>query len=206
MQNVSKISYAGVLLFLAALSLFRPAMPFSMDIKDEKSEFFKTFPLTVGVWQGTDMEPDEKTLEILETRNVLSRDYANPAGEKVHLLLVSSRKDRRVAHPPEVCYTGANFNLMNQRESEIIWNDEPVRFKEFEAVNERNPNQRDEVLYLYKVGDRFTSNYYAQQIQFAMDRLTRGNSEVLLIRVSGPNEDVRRRFLREILPLLTTSR
>jgi hypothetical protein len=66
---------------------------------------------------GKDVPVDEKTYEILETRNVLSRIYENPKGEQIHLLLVGSRKDRRVAHPPEVCYLSYNF---------IIVDDEPM--------------------------------------------------------------------------------
>jgi len=80
---------------------FPLAMPSAITIQAEKSAFFKEFPLHIASWSGVDIPPDERTLEILETRNVLSREYWQSDGEKIHLLLVSSQRDRRVAHPPE---------------------------------------------------------------------------------------------------------
>ena len=87
-----------VLAYLATLSAFRLAPPTELNISAGMSPFFRNFPAQIGEWQGTDTPPDERTLEILETRNVLSRNY-ELAEKKIHMLLVSSEKDRRVAHP-----------------------------------------------------------------------------------------------------------
>ena len=202
--------YILVILLLLLLAFLRIAPPSSMTIKDEMSPFFKTFPLQIGDWKGTDTPPDEKTLEILETRNVLSREYVDSQDHKIDLLLVSSQKDRRVAHPPEVCYLGSNFNIVEERETPIAIGDpsknDSVMVKEFKAINERSPQNQQEVLYLYRVGSRFTTNYYAQQLQFAVDKLTRDNSEVLLIRLAGNDREAVRNFLQDLLPVLNTQK
>lgn len=189
---------------VALLLAFRLEMPFSMKIADEKSEFFKTFPMDIAAWKGTEVPPDEKTLEILETRNVLTRTYEKN-GMMVHLLLVSSRKDRRVAHPPEVCYVGSNFNILDQHEADLETPGGKITVKEFTAQQERQPDHHEEVLYLYRIGNRFTINYYAQQLQFALDKFTKNASEVLLIRVAGGSREAVRSFFDDLVPLLSAS-
>ncbi len=192
-----------LLMVLGALSFFRLALPSAMTVSDEVSPFFKSFPLQIGNWQGEEMVPDERDLQILETRNVLSRMYRSKSGDSLHLFLVSSKKDRRVAHPPEVCYISSNFNVVNARESVVVGPDSrEIPVKEFTAVPERRPDSPEEVLYLYKIGNRFTTNYYAQQLQFAMDNLSKNNSEVLMIRLAGRNKAVLEEFLKELIPVL----
>lgn len=191
-----------LLLVLGFLCLFRLALPSALTVSDELSPFFKTFPMDIGAWHGTVIEPNERDLEILETRNVLTREYKNAEGQSLHLFLVSSKKDRRVAHPPEVCYVSSNFSVINARESKAGESGLPVGVRYFTAVHERYPDQKQEVLYLYKIGKRFTTNYYAQQLQFAMDSLSRSDSEVLMIRLAGKDRAVLEEFLKELLPVL----
>jgi len=196
-------SYLAALGLLALLSFFRLAEPTSFDLHAPMSPFFQNFPETIGSWSGEDTPPDERTMEILETRNVLSREYSNADKEKAHLLLVSSNRDRRVAHPPEVCYLGSNFNIVDDHESVLPGTSAgDLKVREFRAQHERFPDHSEEVLYLYKVGGRFTTNYYAQQLQFALDRLSGKETQVMLIRISSSSYETARRFLRELLPNL----
>jgi EpsI family protein len=200
-------AFLAVAVYLGVLAAFRLAPPSDLKITGTMSPFFQTFPSTFGGWTGEDTPPDERTLEILETRNVLSRNYATPEGDKVHLLLVSSEKDRRVAHPPEVCYLGANYNIVDNRDRRLdIAGLGPVGIREFRAVNERNPNDKQHVIYLYKIGDRFTTNYYTQQLQFAFDRISRKETEVMLIRLAGVQQESLEKFLADLLPFLQNSR
>jgi EpsI family protein len=176
--------YLGVLAFCALLNLFPLAMPTTFHVDETLDPAFQTFPKELGVWKGEDVPLDEKTYEILETRNVLSRMYENPEGRKMHLLLVGSRKDRRVAHPPEVCYLSSNYIILDEKEKSYSIQNQDIAVKSFLARNERRPDQQELVVYLYKVGDRFTTSYYSQQFQFAVDRLSQRESEVLLIRLA----------------------
>ena len=198
----NKLRIIILLPFIALLGLFRVQLPSDLHAVTEKSAFFETFPLAVAGWSGKEIPADERTLEILETRNVLSRNYKTEGGEQVHLLLVSSKKDRRVAHPPEVCYLGSNFNIVEENEFGLNVQGENVGIKEFKAISERYADKFQEVGYLYKIGDSYTTNYYAQQLRFAFDHLTREETEVMLIRVAGKTRESVREFIVDLLPYL----
>ena len=192
-------TYLSALCFCVALSFFPIALPQSFQVELVKSSLFDSFPMQLGEWQGEDSPVDERTYEILETRNVLSRNYLNEKGEGVHLLLVGSHRDRRVAHPPEVCYLGSNYIILNEAQSEIQIKDVSVPVKTFTARHERKRGAQAEVLYLYKVGDRFTTSYYSQQIQFTLDRMARKDSDILLIRLESPHPELFPEFLEKVL-------
>lgn len=190
---------------LSALSFYPLAMPTAFHVDETKDPRFQTIPYHIGSWTGKDLELDKQTYEILETRNVLSRLYGNPEKETVHLLLVSSSKDRRVAHPPEVCYTSSNYDLISSKSSEFDVAGMKIPVKQFVAQDQNDPNRREYVLYVYQVGERFTANYYAQQLRFAVDSLSKKDSQVLLIRLSASKEEYFQAFLSEILPHLKKS-
>lgn len=194
-----------VMLTLGALAFFRLAMPASFRIDETRNPFFEKFPLTLGDWKGEESEVDQRTYEILETRNVLSRSYQNSKGERVHLLLVSSQKDRRVAHPPEVCFTGANFVITDEKDRTLGWRGQKIPAREFVAKNERDAQEVQTVLYFYKVGKTYTSNYYKQQLSFAMDRAANRSSDVFLIRLSGASDRSFPEFFAALMPLLDSA-
>lgn len=195
-------SYLSVLTIFTGLSFFPLAMPFSFSVDQTVDPRFKSIPYQIGNWVGKDMELDEKTYEILETRNILSRLYLGPDNESVHLLLVSSNKDRRVAHPPEVCYTSSNFDIISSKTAEFEVLDQKIPVKQFVAEDQNDPRHKEYVLYFYQVGERFTANYYAQQLQFAFGALTRQESQILLVRLSGSSEKSFSEFLTQILLFL----
>ncbi|MDD4861200.1 MAG: EpsI family protein [Candidatus Omnitrophica bacterium] len=201
-MTASRGAYLLTLLVLAVLCLFPLANPESFRIDETRSPLFLSFPGQIGNWTGQDVEVDERTYEILETRNVLSRVYKNTSGQTVHLLLVSSRKDRRVAHPPEVCYTTSNFSIAAENQRALQIGNQTIPVKEFIATNQRNAQNREHVLYFYKVGDEYTTNYYSQQLRFAIDRLTRKTSEILLIRLSSSDPAVFPEFLAGVLSVI----
>ena len=195
------------LLFLSLLSvpmLFPLAAPFSSSI-DSDQQIIQTVPKELGNWKGRDIPLDERTYEILETRNVLSRQYGNLKGEKVGLLIVSSNKDRRVAHPPEVCYITSNFAIVDERIEKFAFGNTWINLKRFTAQDKNNSLNREKVMYVYKVGNRYTANYFAQQLLFTWDRATRRESQILLIRLSGSEESAFKAFLPEILKHLAHS-
>ena len=77
--------------------------------------------------------------------------------------------------------------------------------KTFTAKDERQPDIQTQVLYLYKVGDSFTTSYYKQQLKFALDKMARKDSSVLLIRLDGPDKTVFPDFLSQVLKSLEAS-
>ncbi|MBU3933312.1 MAG: EpsI family protein, partial [Candidatus Omnitrophica bacterium] len=71
-------------------------------------------PLELGEWQGKDISISERTYEILETKDVLIREYTGARGEKVVLVIVYSGVNRGSFHPPEICYLGGGRTLLNK--------------------------------------------------------------------------------------------
>ncbi|PIW65346.1 MAG: EpsI family protein [Candidatus Omnitrophica bacterium CG12_big_fil_rev_8_21_14_0_65_45_16] len=195
-------SYRNVALLFTGLAFFPLAMPTAFHIDEVKSPLFESFPYQINEWQGKEEPVDDRTYEILETRNVLSRIYENAEGDKIHLLLVGSKKDRRVAHPPEVCYLSSNYGITQQGQETLDIQGREIPVKEFVAVHERNTDDSQRVLYVYKIGDKFTTNYYSQQLRFALDRFTNQDSEVLLIRLAGSSRESFSSFLTDVLPHL----
>ena len=191
-----------VLVLLGGLALFPLAKPSFFSIDQEVDPKFKAIPYQIGDWAGKDEVLDERTYEILETRNILARFYENSKKERVSLLLVGSNKDRRAAHPPEACYTSSHYEVIESKEKEFEVSGMKIPVRQFIAKDQRNLEHREYVVYVYKVGSRFTTNYYAQQLQFAWDNLTRKESQILLIRLSGTTDAPFQEFLNQILPHL----
>lgn len=202
MRKNKTMPFAIALIGLAVLTLFRIPMPFVFHIDEEIDPFFLEFPMQIGRWTGEPTDVDQKTYEILETRNILSRTYKDPAGNAIHLLLVSSNKDRRVAHPPEVCYLGSNYIIVNEKESKFDFRNNSIPVKEFIAKSETRPDVEQHVLYVYKIGDRYTTNYYSQQLKFALDHISHSESKIFLIRLSAPVADHFEEFLEQLTVLL----
>ena len=196
-------SYFCLILFLIGLSFFPLAMPTSSSVDLSLDPLFSKVPMQIGVWKGRNVVLDERTYEILETRNVLSRTFKNPEGKTVDLLLVGSHRDRRVAHPPEVCYVGANFDIVNIREGSVRIGDKKIPIKEFVAHDKKHPSYRENVLYVYKAGDFLTTSYYAQQLHFVWDQLGKREGRILLIRLSGSNSSQLQGFLAQVFPYLS---
>lgn len=196
-------SYWILLALMGGLAFFPLALPTSFSIDSGLDPRFKTIPYQIGNWTGKDEVLDERTYEILETRNILARMYENDRKDHIELLLVGSNKDRRVAHPPEVCYTSSHYEVVDSGEGSFDISGTPIPVKRFIAKDQRDLAHREYVIYVYKVGKRFTINYYAQQLQFAWDRFTRKESEVLLIRLSATTDKSFKEFLSQILPHLS---
>jgi EpsI family protein len=194
-----------VVVIVAALGLMPLDPPASFSIDGVKSARLESVPLELGDWTGKELPLDERTYEILETKNVVSRTYEKTTGESLHLLLVGSNKDRRVAHPPEVCYISSHYEISRTANTKLEVEQQVIPAKTFTAMDQRQLGRSEEVLYFYQVGERFTDNYYAQQLQFAWDRLARRESEILLVRVASATQDMFDDFLGEILPHIAPS-
>lgn len=192
-------NYLLILFLFALLPFLRLAPPSAFNIDQKKWDIFEHFPIQIKDWKGTDEALEDKIYEILETKNVLSRVYQNQEGERIHLLLVGSQQDRRVAHPPEVCFTGSHYQISKTTPGELYWQGKKVPFKEFVAQKEDKSLADQNVLYLYQVGNQWTGNYYEQQLKFAWQRLSGQKSNVLLIRLSSPNSKSFPEFLKLVL-------
>ncbi|MBF0532567.1 MAG: EpsI family protein [Candidatus Omnitrophica bacterium] len=167
------------------------------------------FPRTVGKWTSEEIPISDNEYAILETRNVFIRKYTSPEKEEVYLYVVYSQNNRKISHPPEICYTGGGETILSKKNFLI-----PVSGPEKNlTVNELHLDQgtvEQISIYWFKVGSQFTSDYLKQQFLLALNSLTGKPSSSAMIRVSSvingkdltTTEDVVKKFSQLILPEL----
>ncbi len=143
----------------------------------------QTFPHTIGDWKGKDLEITELEYSILETRNLILREYVNSAEQNIYLFIVYSETNRSVFHPPEVCLIGSGITITYKKTEKV--NFEKKGFLTNKLYLEKN-NHRDIALYCYKAGNLYTDNFYRQQIYFAFNQLIGKRCEGATIRVLMP--------------------
>lgn len=151
--------------------------------KNYSSELYtQNIPVIIGEWNGHDLPISEDTFEVLETRDVFMRMYINPNGEKALFTVVFSKDNRKIAHPPEVCFAGGGWERTGRYIQPVQVGDKKLDFNALILQNGRN---KQVVLYLYKAGDKFTSNYYSQQFNIMMNGMLRKDTSSALIRISS---------------------
>ena len=153
--------------------------------------------MELGDWMGREIPIDEATKAILETDDVVQRFYFD-MGERrwkreIQFALVFSPQNRRVAHPPEICYKGSGWETS---EKTIIRPDGlPPMVRLIVAKGMR----RDMVLYCYKAGEELEANYYRQQINIIANQLLMRSTSSALIRLSAPIQTDPRKTEKDIL-------
>lgn len=163
------------------------------------------FPKKIGQWSSTDIPISESDYEILETRNLIVRDYKNPKGESVQLYLIYSEDNRKVSHPPEVCYMGSGVTVADKTQTRIS---DSVTANKLLVEKE---HARQLVVYWYKAGGLNTDKYLQQQLKVVADRTFGKRTSGALIRMTfdltkDKDQDyglnLIKSFYAEIAPLL----
>lgn len=135
------------------------------------------FPITIGEWTSKDTVLSERTYKLLETRNLIMRNYTNPKGDSINLYIIYSQDNRKVAHPPEICMQGSGATVTNKTSINIT-----DSIKATELIIEKNI-AKELVVYWYKVGKINTNVYLKQQIKQVTDKIRGKSSSIALIRV-----------------------
>ena len=142
------------------------------------------FPKVIGEWASEDLPVSDDEKAILETDNVFVRRYTNSNDEEVFLFIVYSENNRKVSHPPEICYTGGGASILS-RDLDTV----PSGAESPSIDVHRLKVERGRVMqifaYWFKVGDSFTSSYWKQQGLIAYKSLLGQPASSALIRVSS---------------------
>ncbi len=177
----------------------------------QNTAYAKQLPIFINGWTGEDIEVKSRTLEILETNDVLIRDYKKDKNPPVQLCIVYASNNRKVSHPPEVCYKGSGWSLEEKKPVVFsIKSDEYPEFRAIKLIQERG-DQKKLVLYWFKCNSKYTTNYYKQQINIVKSEIITGKSTSGMVRISTPvvnndEEDAMmraQRFSMNMLPLIT---
>lgn len=169
-------------------------------------------PRIIGDWESRELIITEEEYALLETRNAFVREYTHAkSGNKVYLFIVYSENNRKVSHPPEICYTGNGYSVVSSGLKEMpdikTLNQQVLRVNKL--LLEKGHFEQI-AYYWFKVADQFTSNYWKQQMLIALKSFLRKPASSALIRISSDvsernyvkTEEVVEEFTREIVPYL----
>ena len=143
-----------------------------------------SFPATVGDWASEEIRVSDDDKALLETDNVFVRRYTNPAGEEVFLFVVYSQDNRKVSHPPEICYTGAGATILNKTSDSFPASVKGGKINVKRLMVEKG-DVRQVFVYWFKVGGGFTANYWKQQALIAWNSILGRPASSALIRISS---------------------
>ena len=152
----------------------------------------KALPATLDMaglrWQSQDIEMDEQTLTILETRDYLYRRYTNPASLPVDFCIIFSQDNRKGTHPPDLCLEGGGNDIVAKHD--IVVPDVAGRGNvPCRVIIVQSGARRAYYLYVYKCGREYTPSFWKQQFTIFANGLLRRNASGVLIRVSTPMGD-----------------
>jgi EpsI family protein len=135
---------------------------------------------------GTDQEIDPHVLRVLETSNIVIRNYIHSSGRPVQLTIVYAGSTRRSLHFPEVCLVGNGWDLQAQRGAHV-----GILFSARQLILARG-DSREAVLYWFKTGDSLTGNYFLNAWHWARNQLTSGGPTSAMIKLTTPIRSGRR--------------
>ncbi len=199
MNNRNFIISAVIIVFAAIIA----NAPLKFD--PSKETRVENFPKVIGEWRGTDIKLEKRDYEILETTNLIMREYKNEKADIVYLYIIYSGDNRRALHPPEVCYSGSGATMLNKS---VIPITNSLKANKFIVENK---DSRQLVVYWFKSNDLNTYSYLKQQIKSVVGRMLGKQASGAMIRISteikNNNQDAALKkikgFCEEIWPLLT---
>jgi EpsI family protein len=175
---------AAVVLAAGWLALRITETPFRASAANEPSA-----PTTLaGVWTGTVLPNDPRSLSLLETDDVTLMEYRLGQEPPVWLVRVGGFGTRAAFHPPELCYVGSDFEVLERGPITVLVNGGARRIMRLVVAQK---GERREAWYWFTAAGRTTPSYLTQQFWLVADALRRLPSAGTLVHISSPMEDPR---------------
>lgn len=167
------------------------------------------FPMNVADWTAEEIPISDHDYSILETRNAFTRMYTRPDGGQVLLYIIYAQHNRKVAHPPEICYTGGGSTIIKKDTCTIPYGQEGKSVSVNKVFLDTDHHQQI-MYYVFKIGNSFTPSYWRQQILIGLKTLLGQPSSSAMIRLTTVIEkndadkaaDLMNDFAADIFPLL----
>ena len=174
------VGFLTVVVLLSVTTFFSLNLYFQQRTSHDKLDI-RLFPYEIAGWKGKDLKITQKEYDILETKNLISREYISASGEKIYLFIIYSETNRRVFHPPEVCMMGGGVKIVDKRSEKIDARGYKVSVNKLYTQKD---SYRGMALYCYKAGNLYTDNFYLQQAFFSLNQLLGKHRGGATIRVS----------------------
>lgn len=165
------LTLAGALIWLGQGSALRAAAAAPMT----------AVPTRIGAWTGRPVPMERKVYEILETDDVALMEYTRGKEPPVWLAQVAGFGNRAAFHPPELCFVGSHFEVLERAAITVPVRGRPHRLMRL-VVGQGN--QHYEAWYWFTANERVTSNYYQQQWWLLLDAIRRRPTAGTLVRIS----------------------
>lgn len=178
----NKLGFIIIVVLLSVTSILSLNLFFKERIARDELDIHK-FPYQIGQWKGQDLEVTERDYKILETRNLISRQYVSPSNESLWLFIIYSETNRNVFHPPEMCIMGSGLEMVNKTKDEI---DSGTKKISTNKLYLEKDNYKEITLYSYKAGSIYTYNFYLQQAYLALHQIFGKRVGGATIRVAAP--------------------
>ncbi|MBI3997072.1 MAG: EpsI family protein [Candidatus Omnitrophica bacterium] len=156
-------------------------------------------PTTLGTWTSTPIPVDRRAIDILETEDVELLEYKQAQEPPVWLAHVGGFGNRAAFHPPELCYVGSHFEVLERGPITVTANGQSRRLMRLVIGQEK---ARFEAWYWFTANGRVTPNYYQQQLWLLLDALYSKPMGGTLMRISTAFDDPARSHQR-LLAFLT---
>ncbi len=182
-------NYTFIILFFIVSSAISWNLYFRV-YRQQDTVSIHDFPKDIAGWTSTELPITDREKAVLETDNVFARRYTNERGEEVTLFIVYSQNNRKVSHPPEVCYTGSGATILSNVHDSFSAGTASGNINiEANYVTIEKGSDRQIFFYWFKVGDSFTTNYWKQQGLIALKSFLGQPSSSALIRISASIEN-----------------
>lgn len=138
-------------------------------------------PEALGEWIGTPLTVEPRAVQILETDDVALMEYRHGQEPPVWLARVSGFGNRAAFHPPEICYVGSHFEVLDRGPITVMVNGQPRRLMRLVIGQGKD---RFEAWYWFTASGRVSPSYYQQQVWLMLDALHGRPMSGTLIRIS----------------------
>jgi len=128
----------------------------------------------------------DRAVDILETDEVALMEYRAGGEPPVWLAHVAGFGNRAAFHPPELCYVGSHFEVLERGLMAVTVNGRSRRLMRLVIAQE---GKRYEAWYWFTAQGRMTPSYYQQQWWLMMDTVRRQPTSGTLVRISTPLDD-----------------
>ena len=164
-------------------------------------------PSEMGLWVGSQLSVDRRESELLKADQVSFMEYHLGNEPPVWLARVSGLGKRAAFHPPELCFVGSRFEVLERGPLTVLVKGLARRLTRLVIglpVPSRTgrqtgrDGQRIEVWYWFTAGGRMSPSYYQQQAWLLADAIRGQRTSGTLVRISTPLTDpagARRRLL-----------
>jgi EpsI family protein len=176
------------------------------------------FPEIIGDWHSVkdwyaqNPETAKAVFENLETEDTIYREYKDVSGNSIDLVIVYSPHNRKVVHPPDICFQGGGWQQQIKDARATPFSLALGLDRVNRLVLDRG-GQKQIALYWYKSGNHQMSSFMKQQVGYLINSVLRRERGSALIRLSTYADSADKvaektqqleAFAKQVVPLVDT--